>query len=143
MIRVLLFLILLGGALGTNAQIKIYPKNPYEKYTTGLFRSDNAYALFPENDPSAASAFNVFQYMQARVRGLQIYGANTLTPAVIYRMGVPQFYLDEVRVTAQTLASVNMNDIAYIKVFRPPFAASFGSNGAIAVYTKEGEEEEE
>jgi len=34
-----------------------------------------------------------------------------------------------------------MNDIAYVKVFRPPFVGGFageGSSGAIAVYTRKG-----
>ena len=35
---------------------------------------------------------------------------------------------------------MNMSDVAYIKVFRPPFIGSIGggANGAIAVYTRKG-----
>jgi hypothetical protein len=38
------------------------------------------------------------------------------------------------------LANVNVNDIALVKVFRPPFMGGFGggAGGAIAVYTKKG-----
>ena len=39
------------------------------------------------------------------------------------------------------LNSVPVNDIAYIKVFRPPFmGGSGGSGGAIAIYTKRGDD---
>jgi hypothetical protein len=35
---------------------------------------------------------------------------------------------------------MNMSDVAYVKVFRPPFVGAIGggSNGAIAVYTRKG-----
>ncbi len=142
--RVILFTMLFMIAAGVFAQVRKMPEDPEEKYTTGLFRSTNAYALLPENDITASSAFNVFQYMQGRIPGLVVYGAGTPAPSVWYRMGVPALFLDEIRVNAQTLATVNMNDIAYIKVFRPPFFGGFGgANGAIAIYTKKGEGDEE
>ena len=38
------------------------------------------------------------------------------------------------------LSSVNMDDVAYIKVFRPPFigAVGGGAGGAIAIYSRKG-----
>ncbi len=116
-----------------------------EKYASGLFRGSNAYFLVPMDDPAASASFNVFQYLQGRVPGLIISGpAMVRQPFVIsYRMGRPALFLDEMRVDASLLSSVNMNDVALIKVFRPPFTGSFGGgSGAIAVYTKEGDEEE-
>ncbi len=140
----LVIIFILGIAAGGYAQKRQLPKIPEEKYTTGLFKGDNAYALVPEHDPTAPSFINVFHYLQSRVPGLQIYGATTQTPTVFYRMGVPAFFLDEIRVNLQTLLSISLNDVAYIKVFRPPFLGGYGGgNGAIAVYTKEGEESEE
>jgi hypothetical protein len=117
-----------------------------EKYTSGLFRGSNAYFLVPMDDPAAQASFNVFQYLQGRVPGLIISGPNMVRqPFVItYRMGRPALFLDEMRVDASLLSIVNMNDIAFIKVFRPPFVGAIGggANGAIAVYTKEGDEDE-
>jgi hypothetical protein len=47
--------------------------------------------------------------------------------------------LDEVAIDADFVSSVNVNDVAYIKVFRPPFMGGFnGANGAIAIYTRRG-----
>ena len=42
-----------------------------------------------------------------------------------------------------TLSTTNVTDVAYIKVFRPPFFGSVGggSNGAIAIYTRKGGDE--
>lgn len=76
--------------------------------------------------------------------GLTIIDNGFYNPFVRYRGGYPAFFVDEIPVDAGTIASININDIALIKVFRPPFLAAVGggSNGAIAVYTKDGCEEE-
>lgn len=120
-----------------------YTKALDEKYTTGLFRGDNAYFVVPMDDPGATGRLTIFHYLQGRVPGLQISGVETFKPVVKYRYSRPAFFLDEIRVDAGMLASINMNDIALVKVFRPPFMGAFGggSGGAIAVYTKTGEEE--
>ena len=41
---------------------------------------------------------------------------------------------------ASTMSSISVTDIAYIKVFRPPFFGGFGggAGGAIVVYTRRG-----
>ena len=37
------------------------------------------------------------------------------------------------------ISSINVSDVAYIKVLRPPFmGSSNGANGAIAIYTRRG-----
>ena len=47
------------------------------------------------------------------------------------------------RVDAATITQLNVNDIALVKVYRPPFIGAFGNGpgGAIAVYLLKGEEE--
>jgi hypothetical protein len=61
------------------------------------------------------------------------------TPSLQWRGGEPQIYLDEVPATPDFISSVSVNDVAYIKVFRPPFMGGFnGANGAIAIYTRRG-----
>ena len=61
-------------------------------------------------------------------------------PTLSWRGGTPDLFLNEMRTDAQGLSSISMSDIAYIKVFRPPFmgATGGGAGGAIAVYTKKG-----
>ena len=114
-----------------------------EKYTTGLFRTEDAHFLVPEFENAVGRWFNVFEYLQGKVPGLMVYTNRFRSHVVRYRSGQPAFYVDEMMVDAQTLGNIPMNDIAFVKVFRPPFmGAPFGgSNGAIAVYTKEGDEE--
>lgn len=46
------------------------------------------------------------------------------------------------QVDAQTISTIAVADIAYIKVFRPPFfgAMGGGAGGAISIYTKKGDD---
>lgn len=125
------------------AQNKSYMQQLDEKYTSALFRGNNAHILVPMNDPAATSSSTVLQYLQGRVPGLMIFGSSTLNPVVVYRMGRPALFLDEVRVDASLLSSINLDDVALIKIFRPPFFGALGGgSGAVAVYTKKGDEEE-
>jgi hypothetical protein len=109
-----------------------------EKYTSGLFKGGDGYQFDLVNDPFAGSSMNIFAYLQGKVAGLQVnMGAGT--PSLQWRGGAPQLYIDEVQSDADFVSSLNVNDVAYIKVFRPPFMGGFGgANGAIAIYTRRG-----
>jgi hypothetical protein len=108
-----------------------------EKYVSGLFAGD-ARSFDLINDPFAAGAMNIFQYLQGKVAGLQITsGAGT--PSLSWRGGTPALYLNEMQTDANLLASTPVSDIAYVKVFRPgESVASGGGNGVIAIYTRKG-----
>lgn len=108
-----------------------------EKYASGLFTGD-AYQFDLVNDPIAGSALNIFTYLQGKVAGLQINTSGP-QPSMQWRGGSPQLYLDQSPTDASFISSLNVNDVAYIKVFRPPFMGGFnGANGAIAIYTRKG-----
>ncbi len=114
-----------------------------EKYSTGLFAGGDSYQFDVANDP-AANTMSVFTYLQGKVAGLQINttsGGVNGQPGVIWRGQTPQFFLDQSQVDVSQLSNVSMNDVAYVKVFRPPFfgGAGGGPGGAIVVYTKRGE----
>lgn len=117
-----------------------------ENYTSGLFRSDNGQVFDMMNETAALSAFNVFQFLQGRVAGLQISstGGGPNAPTISWRGGQTAIFLDEVPVSPDVLMGVPVTDIAYVKTFRPPFfgATLGGSGGAIAVYTKKGNDAE-
>jgi hypothetical protein len=124
-----------------NVIVKSKTKSPVqlldEKYTSGLFIGDG-YQFDMVNDPFASSALNIFTYLQGKVAGLQV-NPGTNPPSLQWRGGSPQLFLDEVPTDASFVSSINVNDVAYIKVFRPPFMGGFnGANGAIAVYTRKG-----
>ena len=110
-----------------------------ERYASGLFKGD-AYQFDLINDRFAGSSMNIFQYLQSRVPGLQISNVQSSEPSLSWRGAAPSLFLDEMPTEAQFLTNVNVNDIAYVKVFRPPFfgAMGGGSGGGIAEYTKRG-----
>lgn len=111
-----------------------------EKYTSGMFTGGDGYQFDLVNDPLAASALNIFTYLQGRVAGLQV-NASGPNPTMQWRGGSPQLYLNETPVDASFVSTLSVTDIAYIKVFRPPFMGGFnGGNGGIAIYTRRGDD---
>ena len=115
-----------------------------EMYCTGMFRSSDGVILDVAASPSAKTYLNVLDWLQGRVAGLQIYTSRTGISIPVIRGGIPGIYIDEVPVSPSFLSSLNVNDIAIIKIIKTPFFGGFnGANGAIAIYTLGGEEEEE
>lgn len=109
-----------------------------ERYATALFQSGDAYQFDLTNDPVSNAYQNVFTYLQGKVAGLQITSGGSGT-SLSWRGGAPTVYLDEIQSDVDQLSNTPVTNIAYVKVFRPPFMGGFnGSNGAIAVYTKKG-----
>lgn len=124
--------------------VKAKTKSPTElldeKYTSGLFKGDiNSRQLDVLNDPFAKSAIDVFTYLQGKIAGLQISGSGS-NASLSWRGGSPQIYIDEMPADVSFASSLNVNDIAYIKAFPPPFmgGAGGGANGAVAIYTRKG-----
>ncbi|SFD76163.1 MG2 domain-containing protein [Chitinophaga sp. CF118] len=117
---------------------KIAPQETTEKrYTSGLFSGGDGYTF--DLTQETVTSFNVFQYLQSKVAGLQITGDYS-NPSLSWRGGTPSLFLNEMPVDKDMVSSINVNDIALIKVFRPPFMGGFGGSpgGAIAIYTKKG-----
>ena len=118
---------------------KVKPEETTEqRYASGMFSGGDGYTfdLTKENP----IALNVFQYLQSKVAGLQITG-DLSNPSLSWRGGAPGLYLNEMQSDVSMLSTLSIQDIALIKVFRPPFmggAGGGGANGAIAVYTKKG-----
>jgi hypothetical protein len=110
-----------------------------EKYASGLFSGGDARNFDVANDPFAASSQSVFQYLQGKVAGLQINTSGG-TPSLSWRGGSPVFYLDEMQTDVSFVSNLNMNDVAYVKVFSPGTTGAISSSGggAIAIYTKKG-----
>ena len=110
-----------------------------EKYTKGMFSSGDGYQFDLTTDVFAQSAQNIFNYLQGKVAGLMINTSGG-TPSLQWRGASPQLFLDEMPVDADMVSSIPVSDVAYVKVFRPPFmgATGGGSGGAIAIYTRKG-----
>lgn len=109
-----------------------------EQYTSGFFSGGDGYTFAVQDDPSAKSSIGVLAYLQGKVAGLQVSpnGQGSAT----WRGSATSFFLNESPADISQLQSINMADVALIKVFRPPFfgAAGGGSGGAIAIYTNKG-----
>lgn len=115
-----------------------------DKYASAMFQGSDAYQFDVVDDVSARGYPSVLNYLQGRVAGLAISidGANNVT--LNWRGEAPQIFLDEMPVEVSQITSLSMSDVAYVKVFRPPFmGSSNGGGGAIAVYTRKGGDEKQ
>jgi hypothetical protein len=109
-----------------------------EKYAFGMFRGGDSYQFDLVNDPRSGSYSDIFMYLQGKVAGLQINGAGS-NVSLQWRGGPPAVFLNEMATDVNMLSSIPVSDIAYVKVFRPPFLGGHnGSNGGIAIYTRKG-----
>jgi len=133
------------GTTLAEVTVKTKAKSPLqildEKYTSALFSSGDGYQFDVMNDPFARSSTSVLQYLQGKVAGLTISTpSGASNGSVSWRGGTPTFFQNEMEVDVSQLSSIPMSDVAYIKVFRPPFIGAIGggANGAIAIYTRKG-----
>lgn len=102
----------------------------------------------PDKIPGNVAFTNVFQLIQGRVSGVQVFVSGLDVSVLIRGAGSvnagtgPLYLLDNFPVDAATLLQVNPRDVSSVDVFKDPArAAIFGSqgaNGVIAVYTKTG-----
>ena len=110
-----------------------------ERYASGLFSGGDAQILDFMNDPASLGGLDMFTYLQGRIPGLMISRSGSQVQ-LLWRGATPEVYLDQQLVGPEFIQSMNIRDIAIIKVFRPPFFGGIGggSGGAIAIYTKKG-----
>ena len=113
-----------------------------EAYSTGLFRAGDERLISIMDNPQALAFQNIFSYLQGRVAGLQMFPAGFSSGVAIWRGAPVSFFLDEMRVSPQQIASIPMADIAIVKAYPPPFfgAPGGGAGGGIAIYTRRGGE---
>ena len=111
-----------------------------EEYVSSLFRSSDERLISIMDDPSALGFPNIFSYLQGRVAGLQIAPAGLGGGTARWRGSRVTFFLDEVRTSAEQIATIPMADIAIVKAYPPPFIGAPGGGGAIAIYTRRGGE---
>lgn len=115
-----------------------------EEYCTGLFKTTDGIILDIALQASAGGYLNILDWINGRVAGLQIYTNRWGVRFPVIRGSVAGIYIDEMPVPASAINSLNVNDIAIIKVIKTPFYGGFnGAGGAVAIYTLRGEEEEE
>lgn len=119
-----------------------------DKYTTGAFSGDTRKTFDLVNSDETAAYTNIFDYLTARVPGLNIgkteagdyyvYYRQTATVSAMGNQGM-DIFLDEVLTDASTVAFIPPAQIAMVKVYSN-FVGSTGggSGGALAIYMKKG-----
>lgn len=118
-----------------------------EEYCTGLFKSSEGVIvdlLMDEaNVTSSQSYFNILDWLNSRVAGLQIATLRSGVRVPVIRGQLASIYVDETPVGPGYLNALPVSDIAMIKVIKSSFPGSaYGSGGALAIYTIRAEEEQ-
>ncbi|HWB91628.1 MAG TPA: hypothetical protein VG605_07240, partial [Puia sp.] len=113
-----------------------------EKYATGIFKREVGYQFDVKDDPLALHSTDIFAYLKQVVPGLEVQYKDGY-PVVKWRQATPAFFVDEEGMQADLAGDIPITDIAYVKVFYPPFLMGGVVNpraGAIAIYTRKGED---
>ena len=110
-----------------------------EKYASGLFSGGDGFSFDIANDISSMGSQNILSYLQGRVAGLTITGAGN-SMNLSWRGSTPDLFVNEMQSSVDQVQNMSINDIGFVKVFRPPFFGSMGggAGGAIAIYTRKG-----
>ena len=113
------------------------------KYANGMFTGSDAIMFDVTTDPRSQSSGTVLNYLQSTVAGLKITNSLSNDATVSWRGSSTAMFIDEMPTDAERLNTISMSDVAFIKVFRPPFMGAIGggAGGAIAVYTRKGDDQ--
>ena len=123
-----------------------------DEYTTGMFKHGDGYQFDMTGNDYIKSSTNIITYLQSKVPGLRVENIGGRT--IIRWRGNNSFggatqgdpvaiLINEMVRNVDDLLTTPATDIAYIKVFRPPFLGmplGNGGTGAIAIYTNHGQE---
>ncbi len=142
----------------TLKQVTVYAKQKTriqeldKRYTLGIFSGEAAASFDMNTLENAAHQSSIFDFLTGKVPGLQFTNgaSGTIKEVAVFRGGRPTFYLNENPINEIDIDNIEMSDIAYVKVFNPPFLSGANiasgvskvheSSGAIAIYTKKGED---
>lgn len=121
------------------AKLKTATEELNQKLSSGLFRSNNEVLFdFVNQEQNALGYMNIIQWLQGRVAGLTVQYQDGNYVAFI-RGSQAALYIDEMQAEPDMISSVNISDIAMIKVIKGPFGLLTGSGGGtIAIYTSRG-----
>jgi TonB-dependent Receptor Plug Domain len=129
------------------AHLKTAEEKLNEEYCSGLFNTTEGTYFDMLNDNAAVSAkgyFNILDWLQGRVTGLQVYTTRNNDRIPYIRNSRAGIYVDEIPVSADFLNSLSVTDIAMIKIIKGPFAGGYNSpGGVIAIYTVGTDDDEE
>ncbi len=134
------------GKAKTLSEVRVFAqkKTPMEafneRYVTGWFSSAVPRVVYDLTDnPADASAVNLVDYLRGKA-GMLVFGESKKTKGETvvtwWNEGVT-FYINEIRTTLREIASISIRNVAYIKMFPPPFFGNeLAGGGAVAIYTR-------
>ena len=110
-----------------------------DELSSPLFQSASETIFDFVNDKTLGNGSpDILLWLEGRVAGLQIQRDGADIEAIIRNKKV-DVYLDEVKTDLEIIRGFNISNVAMIKVVRDDFFGGFGnSNGAILIYTKNG-----
>ncbi|MBN8673030.1 MAG: hypothetical protein J0L56_02785 [Chitinophagales bacterium] len=116
-----------------------------EKYTKGLFSSSARTTIDFINEKPVYTGGNIFDYLKGRYSYMQVMGTfpnYTLVFRNMRSIGTGTYitmamFLDEMPVDASILTTIPMKDIALVRIYP---SGIMGVGGALAVYTKQGDD---
>jgi hypothetical protein len=114
-------------------------------YCSGLFCHQGGTWFNMEsgiNENTASAYFNILDWLQGRIAGLQVYTLRNGTRLALIRNMPATIYVDEIRMDPSYLNVLPVFDIAAVNVIKQPFGLG-APGGVIAIYTKRGDEIDE
>jgi hypothetical protein len=135
------------------SSVKTATEQLNEKLSSGMFRTSNAVIFdFVNEEQNAIGYFNILQWLAGRVAGLDVE-MNGTTPMAYIRGAAATLYVDEMPADSEIVGTLNISDIAMVKVIKGPSAmvldrsaSSLGGatssgaiGGVIAIYTSRGQ----
>ncbi len=121
------------------AKLKTATQELNDKLSSGLFHSNNEVIFdFVNQQQNALGYMNILQWMQGRVAGLMVqYNAGNYIASI--RGSQATLYIDEMQADPDMVNTLNISDIAMVKVIKGPFGLLTGNGGGtIAIYTLRG-----
>jgi len=115
-----------------------------DEFASELFKTADG-TIFDIENENVQAYFNILDWLEGRVAGLQVYVTRSGLRIPVIRGSVATIFVDEMRIDPSFLNALSTNDIAMIKVIKGPFVGAIGNGdgGTIAIYTYKGEDEEE
>lgn len=116
-----------------------------EKYTSGVFSGGDARIIDVEQDPYASINPDIFTFIATKAPGIIVQQGSDGQRTFQWRNTNVLLYLDQLQIDPSIIQNYTMQNIAYVKIFPPPFfgAIGQGSVGAICFYSKRGDTKKE
>ncbi len=119
------------------ADAKTVVKNFEKNYIGDLFKEKGEKTLDVLSDDPGKYGQELFSYLQSNVPSISLERNDSSASVLMLRGREIAYYLDQVQIPQDFASSIDLNNIAIIKVFNPPFFGNSDANtGAVALFSK-------